>query len=393
MFWLYIQRIATMGVLCTSSVIVIGTSVHYVVTELNETLFVDGIQVLPVDTPDTLALLNVAVAALTILTVPVMLTIDLLRRGAFTSLVVVEVCWLGLLAIVWIAAASFTTTSITNLIQLCNVSTNRDVSTLQALCTDSRVSAAFGFIAWLSLVGYVIILLVMSVMSQSKGAPVWKSTVKDGKFVANAAVAHKITAAAVSYISEATPMKDDMDVSNMGVFTNVTQHLGFGGQTHGQGQGQGHQQQQPQGHQQQQQGQQQQQSYPMTQTYTPPQPQQQHTNVQAQVHQQTYAPHQPQQPQFVAQSQAYPPAQGQGQPHLQPQQTYVPLQAPHQIAQGFPSQQQQQSQGYTHTSSSVPLIPPPAASTHAPPAAGVGEAASYFNQQGPTSVSGHGHSV
>ena len=60
------------GTVCTSAIIVIAASVHYIVTELTQDLFLDEIRILPIDTPDTLALLNVAVAGLTILTVPVM---------------------------------------------------------------------------------------------------------------------------------------------------------------------------------------------------------------------------------------------------------------------------------------------------------------------------------
>lgn len=54
------------------SFIVIGVNAAYAHTTLDTTLFVDGIQVWPQSSIDVFAALNLAVAALTILTLPVL---------------------------------------------------------------------------------------------------------------------------------------------------------------------------------------------------------------------------------------------------------------------------------------------------------------------------------
>jgi len=213
MFWLAIQRLATLGSICLFSLIVIGASSNYIAIELTQVLSIDGVQVLPVQTPDALALLNVAVAAITILTVPPMIVVDILRRGAFTSMVLVELSWLGFLSILWIAAAGFTVDSLANALALCDEPGNANVTVAQSICTDGRVSAAFGFLAWLALLGYTVTLLVMSIITHQKGFPVWKSTVKDGKFITSAPKkpASKISGGTYYLSSESIPMKHDVD--------------------------------------------------------------------------------------------------------------------------------------------------------------------------------------
>ncbi|KAH8103391.1 hypothetical protein BXZ70DRAFT_925432 [Cristinia sonorae] len=182
---LFLVREGVMAALITFSVVVVATNAHYIFITLNDTLFVDGFAAWPQDSPDTFSLFNVAVAGLTILTVPAMLLIERLRRGAFTSMIIFELGWLGTLLILWIASASNTVNSVRFLLALCSLSLNKRVSVLQSACRDVRASEAFGHLAWVSLFGYVSALFFLSYKASQQGKPVWRSAVSETEFHTN----------------------------------------------------------------------------------------------------------------------------------------------------------------------------------------------------------------
>ncbi|TCD69578.1 hypothetical protein EIP91_007000 [Steccherinum ochraceum] len=182
---LWIVREAVLGALTTFSIIVLAVNAHYIFVTLNDDLFVDGFVVWPQDSPDTFSLLNVAVAALTLLTVPVMLLLERTRKGAFTSMILFELSWLGVLCILWIAAASFTVDSVRLLVALCNLRLNKKVGVLQSACRDVKASEAFGHLAWVAALGYLCSLFFLSYRSSQAGQPVWRSAVSETHFTTN----------------------------------------------------------------------------------------------------------------------------------------------------------------------------------------------------------------
>ncbi|KAI0070748.1 hypothetical protein K474DRAFT_1713076 [Panus rudis PR-1116 ss-1] len=231
--WLPKFRLATLSAVTGFAVITLGTSSHYIATTLNAVLFIDGIPVLPADQPDTFSVLNVAIAGLTLLTLPVMVVIDLVRKGAVTSTIIFELIWLGILCILWVAAAGFTADTVSSFIGLCKI--NPRVRTLQSLCKDSQVSEAFGFLSFISLLAYVVILLATSIVSSNHGNPVWKSSVNKAQFKGSVApVVNAVSAVSNQFLdseslsqsAKATPVNGyppNQHNPNVGYFGGVTQ--------------------------------------------------------------------------------------------------------------------------------------------------------------------------
>ncbi|KAF9076605.1 hypothetical protein BDP27DRAFT_1414458 [Rhodocollybia butyracea] len=125
------------------------------------------------------AAMAIAVSGLTIITLPVMIGIDFVRRGAFTSMVLVELGWLCFLWILWLAAAALTAQEQQFLFA---GSTSCDFfnDELNAACNEFAAIEAFSFLAWISLLGYTIALLSYAIIGATRGTRPWTSTVGDG---------------------------------------------------------------------------------------------------------------------------------------------------------------------------------------------------------------------
>ncbi|KAF8309161.1 hypothetical protein DL93DRAFT_1786254 [Clavulina sp. PMI_390] len=115
--------------------------------------------------------LGIATAVLTLVSLIPMLVIDFIRKGAPTSLIVVELGWLGFLWIMWLATAADTAS-----FGSCSDSGN-------SFCSQFQAAEALSFLTWLLLMGYWILLLVFSVMAHSAGNQnVWMTGVSDAEF-------------------------------------------------------------------------------------------------------------------------------------------------------------------------------------------------------------------
>jgi len=127
----------------------------------------------------TFAAMGIAVAALTLLTLPVMIGIDFVRRGAFTSMVLVELVWTFILWVLWLAAAALAAQEqqlIFGASSTCDFA-NTDLATG---CNEISAIEAFGFLAWLTLMGYNITLFIFAIIGANRGHRSWFSTVGDG---------------------------------------------------------------------------------------------------------------------------------------------------------------------------------------------------------------------
>ncbi|TFK43037.1 hypothetical protein BDQ12DRAFT_162569 [Crucibulum laeve] len=135
----------------------------------------------------TFSALGLATALLSLLTLPVMIFIDFKRNGAFTSLIAVELGWLGFLWVMWLATAGTTAssnapgTSCSNFI----------ISEVKTACSELQAVEAFAFLSWIALFFYFISLLVFSAVASSKGnGRVWFGTVKETDFNADSVHNH-----------------------------------------------------------------------------------------------------------------------------------------------------------------------------------------------------------
>ncbi|KAF5364124.1 hypothetical protein D9756_000965 [Leucocoprinus leucothites] len=123
------------------------------------------------------AALGVAVAVLTLLTLPVMLFLGRIRSGALPSFIAVELGWTGFLWVMWLASAG-TTASI-------NGSGGRcvDFGGASTLCGEVNAIEAFAFLNWLMLMGYFVVLLVFSFRAvQAGNNHIWTTSVNDANF-------------------------------------------------------------------------------------------------------------------------------------------------------------------------------------------------------------------
>ncbi|KAG1756996.1 hypothetical protein EDB19DRAFT_1654986 [Suillus lakei] len=129
------------------------------------------------------SVLGVATAVLTILTVPIMLTVEFVRRGAFTSMIVFELSWLFILAILWVATAG-------EAIYVSNIFFPRgciyaDVDPIEnAYCMELQAVEAFAFLNFFIFLGYTCTLLIFSIIGASRGNSVWTYSVKEATFFA-----------------------------------------------------------------------------------------------------------------------------------------------------------------------------------------------------------------
>jgi hypothetical protein len=127
------------------------------------------------------AVLAIATSVLTLVSLPVLIVVDLIRTGAFTSMIVVELGWLSILWVLWLATGA-DTADVSSKIFISGCNYVHPI--LETTCRETAAIAAFSFLTWIILFGYVILLFVFSVMAANKGHSVWTSSVKETDFSA-----------------------------------------------------------------------------------------------------------------------------------------------------------------------------------------------------------------
>ncbi|OJT15687.1 hypothetical protein TRAPUB_5065 [Trametes pubescens] len=182
MTWLQIVRLVALGFSVFAGILVLSLGAH--LTALSEKYF-GGF--------DNFSAFGIAVGVLTVLTVPVMLVVDFLRTGAFTSMVLVELIWISILWVLWLTEGALTANDTSTVFQTCDFVSN----ILNQACNETRAIEAFAFITWLvreypvicpdiaipltlayPVLAYTITLLTVALLNASRGAPMWTSSVK-----------------------------------------------------------------------------------------------------------------------------------------------------------------------------------------------------------------------
>jgi len=154
--------------LCLSSVIIIAVSAHLI--NFTESFFGNIYY--------NFSALSLATGLLTLLSLPAITVIDRTRKGAYTSMIAVEIGWLGFLWVMWLASAA-TTANATGGTLDCSLV----VSRFSTACHEIQVTEAFDFINFIFLTGYVGLLLIAAIIAHGKGnTAIWTSAVKDTDF-------------------------------------------------------------------------------------------------------------------------------------------------------------------------------------------------------------------
>ncbi|KAJ6493420.1 hypothetical protein C8R45DRAFT_1212761 [Mycena sanguinolenta] len=147
--------------------------------------------------------LGIVAAGLTMVTVPPMIALEMLRPGGPTSMIIVELLWLGFLSIMWLVTgadtAAFTfsidTVEFGKLSISCGSTAANYIETLDkelgvpskdtpnVLCSERMSLEAFAFLNWIILMGYIGMVLVMALIAVSrKHTNVWTSSVANAPF-------------------------------------------------------------------------------------------------------------------------------------------------------------------------------------------------------------------
>ncbi|KIO06878.1 hypothetical protein M404DRAFT_416562 [Pisolithus tinctorius Marx 270] len=167
----HIARIIVLALLVVFSLIVVGLSGHLI--SLTEEYYAFYF---------VFCALGIATAVLTIFTVPVMLVVDVVRRGAFTSMIIVELVWLSVLWVFWVATAAEAVSA--GNISFPSGCVYEKYATVNGACREIQAVEAFSFLAFFVLLGYTIVLLVFTCIAASRGNSLWLKSVKDSTFLA-----------------------------------------------------------------------------------------------------------------------------------------------------------------------------------------------------------------
>ncbi|KAH9843966.1 uncharacterized protein C8Q71DRAFT_730718 [Rhodofomes roseus] len=163
MFWLEIFRIVTLAWVLLCGIIVLALGGH--VISVSEEYF---------NSYADYTALGVATGVLTLVTVPVMIALDFFL-STFTSWIAVELSWLSLLWILFLATAADAASDLNRVNNRCNFYYTQQ----NTMCHETQGMAAFAFLAWIPLMAYTITLLVIAILNSSQSANIWTSSIKD----------------------------------------------------------------------------------------------------------------------------------------------------------------------------------------------------------------------
>jgi hypothetical protein len=129
------------------------------------------------------AALGIATSLLTLLTLPTMLALSIVRKGIFTSMIGVEIGWIWFLWILWLAVAGDSAGGFT--VFFFNCDRFIDGSDRQGACNESQALTAFAFLCWFLLMFYGAFLATLTFRQHLRGnTGVWTSDVTETDFIA-----------------------------------------------------------------------------------------------------------------------------------------------------------------------------------------------------------------
>ncbi|KAJ7199966.1 hypothetical protein GGX14DRAFT_467107 [Mycena pura] len=148
--------------------------------------------------------LAVAIGVITLLSVPVMIVLEILRPGRyFTSMIIFEVLWLGLLSILWLASGAAQAVENIFIGGACAIDSEADsfadsfdpgdsdsinaADPVNNICGEARAITAFSFLTWIILMVYTLTIMIMSCVATSRRrGRVWTESVANAPFSGSA---------------------------------------------------------------------------------------------------------------------------------------------------------------------------------------------------------------
>jgi len=142
------------GIISTFSIFILGIDAH-IASVLGQAGIVNSANVL-----------CLVIALLTLFTLPPMLAISIMRKGHMVNMIAVELGVMAVLWVLWIAASALTTDQ---LFLACDFIFNDVVLN----CSEPLAVQAFAWLNWVIITKYIIILLILAILQQVRGNPVW----------------------------------------------------------------------------------------------------------------------------------------------------------------------------------------------------------------------------
>jgi len=113
------------------------------------------------------------------------LVVDRLRQGSIFSYIVVEIVWLSILWVLWLITGSYAAWTDGQLIAAlpsessCDFGLFADSNDAQ-ICHEIKAIMAFSFHAWILLMSYTVMLMVLAIRAKGRGNSAWTTGVRDG---------------------------------------------------------------------------------------------------------------------------------------------------------------------------------------------------------------------
>jgi hypothetical protein len=129
------------------------------------------------------AALGIAAGLLTLFSLPVMLALSIVRKGAFTSMVAFEIGWIWFLWILWVSVGGNSASSLA-FVGGCSIYSPFGTGVVAA-CNESTAITAFGFLNWVMLLFYNSFLATLTFRQHLRGnTGIWTKDVTDTDFMA-----------------------------------------------------------------------------------------------------------------------------------------------------------------------------------------------------------------
>jgi len=160
-------RLGIFGLVSFFSIIVLGLGAHIVSV------------LAPAAAPFDFAGLGIAVSLLTLISLIPMLVLSFLDKVLWVNMVAVEIGWLGLLWVLWLATAALTNNDLAEFVfGVCDFADN----TLG--CGEVLGFQALSWLNWVLLFKYTIVLIALTVFQHLRGNQVWMAPVYQVNFFA-----------------------------------------------------------------------------------------------------------------------------------------------------------------------------------------------------------------
>ncbi|KAG8762806.1 hypothetical protein FRC11_007680 [Ceratobasidium sp. 423] len=119
---------------------------------------------------------SLAVAVITWAFMFPVLLVSTMRRGSFLSWVAIELGICGLLWVLWLASASYTTSMSAGVTLNCDLAFSVE---FESVCRQYQAIQAFSWLNWLILFAYIVLVVILAVKAMNRGQSVWTMEITD----------------------------------------------------------------------------------------------------------------------------------------------------------------------------------------------------------------------